>query len=166
MDWKFPYIIEKLLELKCLKWPRMTYLDTSNISYGQKKDQESNWQFGSRPLKVGNRPDFLLCKWHATYRWKALDKGYNFTLDLISIGGLHAKLRTLKVKKVLTVGISGLPLGSPRKKWHLGSGPMAKHRVDYKGEGGDFPQVRAVVNLMGSSLPVAHPSTKSALAMH
>jgi len=33
----------------------MTHLDTSNISYGQKKGQESNWQFNSRPLKVGNR---------------------------------------------------------------------------------------------------------------
>jgi hypothetical protein len=94
----------------------MTYLDTSNTSYGQKKDQESNWQFGFRPLKVGNRPDFLLCKWRATYRWKALDKGYNFALNLISIGGLHAKLWTLKVKKMLGVGISGLALGSPRKK--------------------------------------------------
>jgi len=24
-----------------------------------KERQESNWQFDSRPLKVGNRPDFL-----------------------------------------------------------------------------------------------------------
>ncbi len=48
----------------------------------------------------------------------------------------------------------------------MGAGPMAKHRVDYKGEGGDFPQVRAMVNLMGLSLLVAHPNTKSALAMH
>jgi len=28
---------KKLLELKCLKWVRMTHLDTSNISYGQNK---------------------------------------------------------------------------------------------------------------------------------
>jgi hypothetical protein len=47
--------------------------------------------FGSQPLKVGNRPNFLTCRWHATYRWKSL-KGYNFALDLVSIGGLHAKL--------------------------------------------------------------------------
>jgi hypothetical protein len=26
------------------------------------------------------------------YRWKALDEGYNFGLDLILIGGLHKKL--------------------------------------------------------------------------
>jgi hypothetical protein len=29
----------------------------------KRKGRESNWQFDSRPLKVGNRPDFLACKW-------------------------------------------------------------------------------------------------------
>jgi hypothetical protein len=29
----------------------------------------------------------LACRWHATCRWKALDEGYNFALDLILIGG-------------------------------------------------------------------------------
>jgi hypothetical protein len=61
----------------------------------------SNWQFDSWPLKVGNRPDFLVCRWHETYHWKALDKGYNFSLDLISIGGLHTKLWSSKVMGVL-----------------------------------------------------------------
>jgi len=44
------------------------------------------------PLKVGNRSNLLACKWHVTYRWEVLDKGYNFTLNLISIKGLHKKL--------------------------------------------------------------------------
>jgi len=74
LDWKVLYIIKKLLKRKCLKWARMTHLDIWNTSYGQKKGQESNWQFDSRPLKVGNRPDFLVCKWCATYRWKAFDE--------------------------------------------------------------------------------------------
>jgi hypothetical protein len=38
----------------------MTHLDTSNISYGQKKGRESNWQFDSQPLKVRNRLDFSI----------------------------------------------------------------------------------------------------------
>jgi hypothetical protein len=92
LDWKFPYIIWNFLECKCLTWVRMTHLDTSNTSYGQKKGRESNWQFDSRPLKVKNRPYFLAFRRHATYSWKALDEGYNFALDLISIGGLHTKL--------------------------------------------------------------------------
>jgi hypothetical protein len=30
--------------------------DICSPSYGKKKGRESNWQFDSRPLKVGNRP--------------------------------------------------------------------------------------------------------------
>ncbi len=67
---------------------------------------------------------------------------------------------------VSTLGISGLPFGSPGAKCHLGVGPMARHRIYYKGEGGGFPQVWAVVSLMSLNLPVARPSTKSAPTMH
>jgi len=55
-------------------------------------------------------------RWHATYRWKAIEKGYNFDLHFISIGGLHAKLWASKVVGVLILGISRLPLGSPETK--------------------------------------------------
>jgi hypothetical protein len=48
----------------------------------------------------------------------------------------------------------------------LDVGPVASHRVYYKGEGGGFPQVRAVVSLVSPSLPVARPSTKNVPAMH
>jgi hypothetical protein len=100
LDWNVCYIIEKLLERTCLKWARMTHLDIWNTSYGPKKGRESNWQFDSRPLKVGNQPDFRPCKWRATYGWKALNEGYNFALDLISIGGLKRKLWAPKVARV------------------------------------------------------------------
>jgi hypothetical protein len=78
----------------------------------QKKGWESNWQFDSQPLKVRNCPNFLMCRWHDTYHWKALDEGYNFALDLISIRGLHTKLWAPKVTRVPTLGISRLALGS------------------------------------------------------
>ncbi len=35
---------------------------------------------------------------------------------------------------VLTLGISRLPLGNPGTKWHLGVGPVAMHKVYYKGK--------------------------------
>jgi hypothetical protein len=166
LDWKVPYIIGKLLEHRCLKWAYMTHLDNWNINYGQKKGRESNCQFDSRPLKVGNRLDFLACRWCAKYYWKALDEGYNFAWDIISIRGLHTKLWASKVIKVLILGISGLPLGSPRTKWHLGFGPVAKHRVYYKGEGGGSPKIQAVMSLVNSCLPMIHSCTKSAPTMH
>ncbi len=68
LDWEVPSIIGKLLKHWGLKWARMTHLGFWNISYGQKKDWESNCQFDSQPLKVKNCPDFLVCRWHATYR--------------------------------------------------------------------------------------------------
>jgi hypothetical protein len=96
--------------------------------------------------------------WHATYRWKALDKGYHFALDLISIKGLHVKLWGPKVAGVPTLGIPG-------SKCHLDVGLVERHKVYYKGEGDGFPQVWAVVSLVSPSLPVVRPSTKYALIM-
>jgi hypothetical protein len=54
-------------------------------------------------------------------------------------------------------------LGSPGTKWHLGAGPMAKHKVYYKREGGGFPQVQVVVNLVSPCLFVVRPCTKMLL---
>jgi hypothetical protein len=130
-----------------------------NISYGQKKSRESNWQFDSRSLKVKNQLDFLVYMWHATYRWKALDNDYHFALDLISIKGLHVKLWGPKVAGVLTLGI-------PRSKCHLDVGLVERHKVYYKGESGGFPRVRAVLSLVIPSLPVVRPSTKCVPTMH
>ncbi len=55
--WGVLYTVGKVLKFKCWKWPRMSHLDICSTSYGQKKGRESNWQFDSRPQKVGNRPD-------------------------------------------------------------------------------------------------------------
>ncbi len=77
-----------------------------------KNDWESNCQFDLRLLKVGNRPDFLVCRWRATYFQKDLDESYNFALNLTSIRSLHIKLWASKVTGALILGISGLSLGS------------------------------------------------------
>jgi hypothetical protein len=150
MDWEVFYIIGNLLKLRCLKWACMTHLDIWN-NYGQKKGRESNWQFDPRPLKVRNWPDLLACRWRATYHWKALDEGYNFSWDLISIWGLHAKLWAPKVVGISTLAILRLPLGSLGTKRHLDVSPVGSHRVYYKGEGGGFPQVQVVVSLVNSN---------------
>jgi hypothetical protein len=134
MDWRVIYIIEKLLKLRCLKWARITHLDIWNTSYGQKKGRESSWQFDSRPLKVENQPDLFMCRWCATYHWKALDEGYNFAWDLISIRGLHTKLWCPKVTGIPTLVISGLPFGSPATKCHLDVGPWPAIKYIIRGE--------------------------------
>jgi hypothetical protein len=54
--WGLLGVIGKVLKRRYRKWPRIGHLDICSPSYGQKKGRESNWQFDSRPLKVGNRP--------------------------------------------------------------------------------------------------------------
>jgi hypothetical protein len=147
------YIIEKLLERKCLKWACIAHLDIWNTSYGQKKGRESNWQFDSRPEKVKNRPDLLSYKWRATYRWKFLDESYNFVLDHTLIRGLLAKLWAPKSWESQLARFRDSHAGVPGEKSHLDVGSVERCRVYYKGEGGGFPQVQAMVSLVCSCCP-------------
>jgi hypothetical protein len=117
----------------------------------QKRSRKSNWQFDSWPVKIRNQPNFLACRRHVTYPWKGFNEGYNFALDFIMIKGLHVKLCAFKVVRIPTVGISGLPNGSPRTKNHLDVAPVERRRVYYKGEGDGFPQVQIVVSLVCSN---------------
>jgi hypothetical protein len=125
-----------------------------------------NRQFDFQPLKIDIPPNLLACRWRATYHWNALDEGYNFSLNLILIEGMNETLWDPKVEGVLTLAISGLPFESLGTKCDLDVGFMHRHIIQYKGEGGGFPQVRAVVSFVSPSLPMARLNTKSALAMH
>jgi hypothetical protein len=90
-------VIGKFLKRRCRKWPRIGHLDICSPSYGQKKGRESNWQFDSWPLKVGNRslPDLRIKS--AIRRWKDLDAGYKFGSDLVTIRRCSRELWALKV---------------------------------------------------------------------
>jgi len=83
--WGVLGVVGKVLKGRYRKWPRIGQLDICRPSYGQKKGQESNWQFDSRPLKVRNRslPDLRIES--AIRFWKDLDEGYKFGLDLVAI---------------------------------------------------------------------------------
>jgi len=83
--WGVLGVIGKVLKCRCPKWPCIGHLDIYSPSYGQKKDRESNWQFDSRPLKVGNRPLLDIRIRITTWRWKALEESYNFGLELVLI---------------------------------------------------------------------------------
>jgi hypothetical protein len=138
----------------------MSHLDICNPSYGQKKSRESNWQFDSRPLKVGNRPESDVCRRSATWRWKALKESYKIALNLILIRGLSKKLWMPKVPRVQTGTVSGLLLESPGKKCHSDVASAKSCKEYYMGEGGGFPRVRAMVNEVSPRSLVACPNTK------
>jgi hypothetical protein len=154
------YTIGKVVKCRCRKWPRMSHLDICNLSYGQKKGHESNCQFDSRPLKVGNRPESDVCKRRATWRWKALKESYKIASDLIPIRGLSKKLWMPKVPGAQTGTISGLLLESLGKKCHSDVASTESCREYYMGEGGGFPWVRVVASQVNPRLLVACPNTK------
>jgi hypothetical protein len=83
--WSVLGVIGKVLKRRYRKWPRIGHLNICSPSYGQKKGRESNWQFDSRPLKVGNRPLPYLRIESGIRRWKDLDEGYKFGSDLVAI---------------------------------------------------------------------------------
>jgi hypothetical protein len=138
----------------------MNHLDICNTSYGKKKGRESNWQFDSQSLIVGNRPDPDACRGSSTHPWKAFDESYNFALDFIPIGGLSKKLLSRKVVGVQAVAVSRLFLRSPGTKSHSDVGAIGRHREYYMGEGGGFPRVRAMVSFVSLELPVVCSNTK------
>jgi hypothetical protein len=65
--------------------------------------------------------------WNATHCRKALDKSYNFVLDLIPIRGLSKELLSHKIARVQTVAVSGLFLESPKTKNHSDVGVARRH---------------------------------------
>jgi hypothetical protein len=111
--WGVLGVIGKVLKRRYRKCPRIGHLDICSPSYGQKKGRESNWQFDSRPLKVGNRPPLDIRFECATWRWKDLDEGYNFCSDLVAIRLWSRELWPFKVPRVppgqFRDSISGVP---------------------------------------------------------
>ncbi len=149
--WGVLNVIGKVLKCRCLNWPRIGHLDIYSPSYGQKQGRESNWQFDSRPQKVGNRPLPDVYSKNVTWSWKALEESYNFGWNLVSIRARGETLWTPKVPGVQTGTISGLQLGSPGKKSHLDVAFARSCKEYYKGEGGGFSRVRAMVSQVSPS---------------
>jgi hypothetical protein len=123
------------------------------------KRPESNWQFDSRPLKIGNRPDPGVCRWNVTHHWKYLKETYKFDSNLIPIKGLSWELWVLKVSGVRIETISRLLLGNPGTKSHSDVGPVGKRREYYLGKDvASFESGSWWVKWI--MLPMACPNTK------
>ncbi len=123
--WGVLYTIGKVLKCRFPKCPCIVDLDICSSSYGQKKGRESNWQFDSRPLKVENRPVPDVRFGSAIRRWKDLDKGYNFGLDIVAIRGQGEEIWPLKVPGVQSGHIRdnfGTPTWESRENVTFGCG--------------------------------------------
>jgi len=110
--------IKKVLKRRCFKCHRIVHLDLLCISYDQKKGRKSNWKFDTRPQ----------------IPWKQRSMRSNWNV-LYTIGNIFSRVirycpRTLiktwfeinmnvQCFGIIRIPILGLPLGSPREKWHL-----------------------------------------------
>jgi hypothetical protein len=146
-------VIGKVLKHRYRKCPHIGNSDICSPSYGQKKGRESNWQFDSWPLKVENRPVPDVRFGSATWRWKDLDEGYNFGLDLVTIQLCSRELWRFRVPGVpsgqIRDSISGVPgicaIWMP-PPWRAAENTIGSKVVAYS-------WIRAVVSLM---CPSAH----------
>jgi hypothetical protein len=137
--WGVLGVIGKVLKLRYWKWPRIGHLDICRPTYGQKKGRESNWQFDSRPLKVGNRPLSDLRIESAICRWKDLDEGYKFGLDLVAIRLCSQELWAPKVPGLHPGRFRdnfGTPFRESREFVPFGCSPTGRRRVYYREYGG------------------------------
>jgi hypothetical protein len=140
----------------------MSHLDICSTSYGKKKGRKSNWQFDSRPPKVGNWPDPEACRWSATCHWKALNKNYKFASNFIPIGGLGKELWLHKVAGVQIKKVSGLLLGSPEIKKSFGCRCRGEMQRILYGRRWWLPPSLGHGESCESRVPIACPSTKGA----
>jgi hypothetical protein len=81
-------------------------------------------------------------------------------LDLVPIQAWGEKLWMPKVPRVQTETVSGFLLGSLGKKHHSDVASARSCKEYYKGEGGGFPQVRAVMSQVSPSCPWLVPTPK------
>ncbi len=171
LHWGVLGVIGKVLKRKYRKWPRIGHLDICSPSYGQKKGRESNWQFDSRPIKVGKRPLPDLRIESAIRRSKDLDEGYKFGSDLVVIrlcSGSYEFPKSRDSTRDNFGTISGLQLGSPRspgKKWHSGVGAAESHKVYYRGVRWWLTPESGPWCVSWSKVPVACPNTQGCPGM-
>jgi hypothetical protein len=155
--WGVLGVVGKILKRRYRKCPCIGNSDICSPSYEQKKGRESNWQFDSRPLKLGNRclPDIRSER--ATWRWKDLDEGYNFGSDLVAIQVDSRELWRFKVP--------GVHFGSLENLCHLDVGVVERCRVYYREYGGGMLPRSEPWCVSWSKLPVACPNTQGCFEM-
>jgi hypothetical protein len=166
LNWNFPYTIRKLSKCRCLKWAYI-HLSTYNTSYGQKKNQESEWQFNSWPLKVGNFHELCVCKGRATYIIGNLLMKVIIFFKTSPQSKVYTKsYKCPKWQKFQFQEFWNSQLGSTEKNdvWVQPLWLVTKNTT--RGKAVASLQVRVMVSLMNPCMFMVHPCTISVPTMH
>jgi len=139
LHWGVLDVIGKVLKRRYRKCPRIGHLDICHPSYGQKKGRESNWQFDSRSLKVGNQP---LPKSELRVKYvvgkistRATSLVQTSLQSDLAVGSYELPKSRDSTRDDFGT-ISGLHFGSPRNLCHLDEAPTGHRRVYYREYGG------------------------------
>jgi hypothetical protein len=169
--WGFLYTVGKVLKCKCRKWPCMSHSDIRSRSYVQKKGRESNWQFDSRPLKIGNRINLGIDPTsvraggvqHTIRKLSRRTRSLLQTSSRLEVWAKSYELPKSRESKPRQFRDNfRTPTWESQDKKPFGCGPRGvTHNILYGGRWW-FPQVQAVVSQVSLELPVACLSTKGA----
>jgi len=110
--------------------------------------------FDSRPEKGGNRLDLLGYKGCAIYLGKLSMKATTLLETTSRSEVCSQSYGVSKLRESQLARFRDSHSGVPGEKSHLDVSSMASHKVYYKGEGGGFPQVWAMVSLMCLCCPL------------
>ncbi len=124
--WGVIGVIGKVLKRRYRKWPRIGHLNICNPSYGQKKGRESK-------SGIDLFPTFKLRVQYVVRKISARATSLVQTLSRSDFAFESYELPKSRDSTWDNFGtISGLQLGSPGKKWHLGVSAAESHRVYYR----------------------------------
>jgi hypothetical protein len=159
-QWGVLGVVGKVLKRRYRKWPRIGHLDICSPSYGQKKGLESNWQFDSRPLKVGksmpSRHPNRECDTALERSRRGLQLLFRPRRDPTLQSGVMAIQRSGSPAGTK----SGLHFGSPGNLCHLDATSVASYREYYRQYGGGILPSQGCGESKWVRVPVACPNTK------
>jgi hypothetical protein len=156
------YIIGKLWKCRCLKWARMTHLTFATQVMAKRKvgSQTGSLTPDHKKLGIDSIPVCAGGVWHTI--GKLLTRATTF-LETSSWSEVWTRnYSPTKLWESKPWQFRNSPLGVSGQKNHLDVG-LTKKRIEYyMGEGGGFPWVRAMMNLVSLRSPMACPNTEGA----
>jgi hypothetical protein len=146
--WGVLCVIGKVLKCRCLNWPRIGHLDICSPSYGQKKGWEVVW-LPTTKSRESTSSQRLQREWDTALESsrRELQLWFKPRPDPSSGQEVMVPQSPGSPNRDSFGTVSGLLLGSR----HLDVASARSCREYYKGEGGGFPRVRAMVNQVSPS---------------
>jgi hypothetical protein len=142
------YIIGNFLKRRCLKWAHITHLESEAQIMAKRRAGSQNGNLTPDHKKSGIDPICLAAGGVPHTIGKLLTRATTLLQTTLRSEVFLQSYGAPKSRESHLVRFRDSHLRVLGEKNHLYVASMASHRVYYKGEGGGFPQVRAMVRLV------------------